>query len=77
MFAYGPADATASQNPTVSRGSFKSRLVVPFWYRLTLVVLERGRVDECGVKLNDCHCEIGQMKTTRARSSAAQLGKAY
>ena len=31
MFAYGPADATAS----------KSRLVLPFWYWLTEVVLKK------------------------------------
>ena len=37
MLAYGPADATASQNPS-SLVSFKSRLVLPF--RTFLVVLE-------------------------------------
>jgi len=31
LFAYGPADATAS----------KSRLVLPFWYWLTEVVLKK------------------------------------
>ena len=36
--AYGPADATA----THSVASVKSRLVLPFWYRLTRVVLEKG-----------------------------------
>jgi len=36
LFAYGPADATASQNHIIS---FKSRLVLPFGYRLTQVVL--------------------------------------
>ena len=35
LFAYGPADATALQNPISSLASFKSRLVLPFWYRLT------------------------------------------
>jgi len=36
--AYGPADAIATQ----SLGSVKSRLVLPFWYRLTRVVQEKG-----------------------------------
>jgi len=36
LFAYGPVDATASSS---SLASFKSRLVLPFWYRLTQVVL--------------------------------------
>ena len=40
MFAYGPADATAIPKPPSSLASFKSRLVLPFWYRLTPVVLE-------------------------------------
>ena len=39
-FAYGPADATVSpQTPSLS--SFKSRLVLPLWYRLNQVVLEK------------------------------------
>ena len=38
MFACGPADATAS---------FKSRLVLPFWYRLTQVVLKKRPVNGC------------------------------
>ena len=42
LFAYGPADATASQTPS-SLASFKSRLVLPFWCRLTQVVWRRGR----------------------------------
>ena len=37
--AYGPADVTA----THSLASVKSRLVLPFWYRLTRVVPEKGR----------------------------------
>ena len=37
---YGPADATASETPS-SPVSYKSRLVLPFWYRLTQVVLEK------------------------------------
>jgi len=35
--AYGPADATAT-------GSVKSRLVLPFWYPLTWVVPDEGRL---------------------------------
>jgi len=41
VFAYGPADATASQSHIIS-ASFKSRLVLPFLYWLTEVVLEKG-----------------------------------
>ena len=45
-FAYGPADATASQNPS-SLASFKSRLVLLFLYRLTQVVLEKRPLNRC------------------------------
>jgi len=38
LFAYGPADATASQTPS-SAASFKTRLVLPFGYWLTQPVL--------------------------------------
>ena len=38
LFAYGPADATAS---------FKSRLVLRFWYRLTQVVVEKRSLNGC------------------------------
>ena len=43
LFAYGPADAIASQNPVISCLSCLKRLVLhePFWYRLTQVVLEK------------------------------------
>jgi len=44
LFAYGPADATAIPKPPLSLASFKSRLVLPFWYRLTQVVLEEAVV---------------------------------
>jgi len=36
--AYGPADATAT---------LTSRLVLPFWYRLTRVVPEKGLLNGC------------------------------
>ena len=38
--AYGPADATATHSPSLAL--VKSRLVLPFWYRPTRVVLEKG-----------------------------------
>ena len=41
LFAYGPGDATASENPITS-SSFKSKLVLPFWYRLIQAVLDKG-----------------------------------
>ena len=43
LFEYGPADVTASQNP-ISLASFKSRLVVPFWYRLIQLSWKRGHL---------------------------------
>ena len=42
LFACGPADATVS-----SLASFKSRLVIPFWYRITRVVLEKRSLNGC------------------------------
>jgi len=41
--AYGPADTTA----THCLASVKSRLVLPFWYRLTLVVPDKGPLNGC------------------------------
>ena len=46
LFAYGPADATVSQNPIISC-RFKSRLVLPLWYQLTQVVLEMRPLNGC------------------------------
>ena len=52
MFTYGPADATARlpvchpRTPS-SLVSFKSRLVLPFGYRLTQVVLEKRPLNGC------------------------------
>jgi len=42
--AYGPADATASHS---SLASVKSRLGLPFWYRLTLVVVDIQPLNVC------------------------------
>ena len=51
LFVYGPADATAITKPPSSLASFESRLFLPFWYRLTQVVLEKrplnGRSSSC------------------------------
>ena len=48
LFAYGPADAAASPNPIIPCLS-KSRLVLPFLYRLTQVVLEKRPLSGCSV----------------------------
>ena len=42
--AYSPADATAT---CCLFASVKSRLVLPFWYRLTRVVPEKGPLNVC------------------------------
>ena len=47
LFAYGPADATASQTPIISCLIIKSRLVLPFWYQITQVVLEKRPLNGC------------------------------
>ena len=52
--AYGPADATA----THCLASVKSRLVLPFWYRLTWVVPEKGPLNVC-VCVCVCACVCG------------------
>jgi len=48
---YGPADATAIH----CLASVKSRLVLPFWYRLTRVVPEKGPLNVC-VCVCECVC---------------------
>ena len=42
--AYGPTDATATH---CLFASVKSRLVLPFWYWLTQVVLDKGPLKGC------------------------------
>jgi len=46
LFAYGPADATASQNPIISC-VIKIRTGFTLWYQLTQVVLEKRPFNGC------------------------------
>ena len=46
LFAYGPADVTASQNPIISC-LILTQTGLPFWYRLTQVVLENRLLNGC------------------------------
>jgi len=39
---------------SLSLASVKSRLVLPFWYRLTRVVPEKGSLNECTLYRNNC-----------------------
>jgi len=41
------ADLHMAQLMSLSLASVKSRLVLPFWYRLTWVVLEKGPLNGC------------------------------
>jgi len=59
LFAYGPADATAAAS---SLASFKSRLVLPFWYQLTIVVLEKKLLNGCSSSYQ-LHCAGKQILT--------------
>jgi len=68
LFAYGPADATESQNPHHLLSHLKSRLVLPSWYRLTQVVLEKRPLNGCSVVVllsnitclgsGGCECDV-------------------
>ena len=57
--AYGPADATATH---YLFASVKSRLVLPFWYRLTRVVPDKG-------PLNGRVCAAAQADSSLTKSS--------
>ena len=48
-----------SQNPS-SLASFKSRLVLvlPFWYRLTQVVLEKSQLNGCSVRSSGKYSDV-------------------
>jgi len=72
ILAYGPADATATL------ASVKSRLVLPFWYRLTRVVLEKeplnGSVCACVYRAMLCirgtsHGPVSVCLSVTSRSS--------
>ena len=58
---HSPPDATA----THSLASVKSRLVLPFWYRLTWVVPEKGPLNGCVCVCVHFHI---QMQLTQDRS---------
>jgi len=47
-FAYGPAGVTATPS---SLALSKSRIVLPFWYRLTQVVLEKRLLNKSVLKV--------------------------
>ena len=51
LFAYGPADATASQNPITSC-LIQIQTGFTFWYRLTQSVLEKGLLNGLFVQDN-------------------------
>ena len=48
------------ETPT-SLASFKSRLVLPFWYRLTQVVLEKRPLNGCSVGVVVLFCSTGKV----------------
>jgi len=52
LSAYHPADATAIPKPNHLLPYLKSRLVLPFWYRLTHVVLEKRLLNKCYIFVN-------------------------
>ena len=48
-----------------SLASVKSRLVLPFWYRLTRVVPEKGLLNGCVCKM--CHCNSLFLASVKSR----------
>ena len=54
------ADLHMAQLMPLSLASVKSRLVLPFWYRLTRVVLDKGPLNGCVcVCVCVCVCDEG------------------
>jgi len=47
-FAYGPSDATAIP---LFLASLESKMVLPFWYQITQVVLEKRPLNGCSILL--------------------------
>ena len=69
MFAYGPADVTAVPKPDLLLPpSFKSRLVLPFWYR-GLPMLSRKRGVGCSVVV----CQLTHFATLMWMSLSQRL----
>ena len=55
---------------SLSLAPVKSRLVLPFWYRLTQVVLEKRPLNGCSIRWTLClpvlwHCWLGVQKSIR------------
>ena len=56
------------QTPS-SLASFKSRLVLPFWYRLAQVILEKRRLNGCSIISRPIlHCEPARQRGLFSRS---------
>jgi len=66
LFAYGPADATASQNPIISC-VIKIRTGFTLWYQLTQVVLEKRPFNGCSSSC--CYYQVfgGQIHGIQSR----------
>ena len=58
---YGPADATATA--LTSRASVKSRLVLPFWYRLARVIPGKGPSRQTRACVCVCVCVRVRVRT--------------
>ena len=58
------ADLHMAQQKPLPHASVKSRLLLPFWYRLTRVVLKKG-------PLNGCVCVV-ELQITKIRKFTAK-----
>jgi len=70
VFAYGPVDATASQNPQHLLPHSNPDWFLSFWYRLTQVVLEKKAVKR--VYFLDRHVAAFKTKSLKRRSKSLQ-----
>ena len=59
------ADLHMSQLMSLSFASVKSRLVLPIWYRLTQVVLDKGPLNRCLRAATLCNSDIVQLLNMR------------